>query len=440
MSFDTHRHDLMHHGQVPADQLAEGTPDVGDVPVYQPDGSVDWEAPTGGTGSGAPGIDGADGDEGPMGPPGPPGTGAAGAAGPTGEQGPAGPPGYGEEGEEGPAGPPGPTGATGDVGATGPAGDPGATGPMGIMGPPGLDADDGLDGFPGAPGPIGATGATGDAGAAGATGATGLSGFGIPGDDGDEGLMGPPGPVYVPSVALFEKDLGSTPRYGGTFDYATTGLVAGALIHIEQVAGPYTGKGTREDEAEMDLLDVLAYAADASTLRVYWAAPRDSGPVRGNFRFVYGDRPSGGAISLSNIGRELAYAQFTAPVSVTATAEATADTVVTAAELSFDGSTTVMIDFCAPFMAPDTAAAGRQILLVLFAGSTSLGTIAQQNSQVITQPDRQPVFVSQRITPALGSTTYSIRSWVTAGTGTVQAGAGGAGATRPGFIRITQVA
>lgn len=48
MPFVKHRHDMMHRGQVPADQLAEGTPSPGDTPHYQYDGSVAWEPETGG--------------------------------------------------------------------------------------------------------------------------------------------------------------------------------------------------------------------------------------------------------------------------------------------------------------------------------------------------------------------------------------------------------
>lgn len=47
MAFVKHRHDQMHRGQVPYDQLAEGTPDPGDTPHYQYDGSVAWEPETG---------------------------------------------------------------------------------------------------------------------------------------------------------------------------------------------------------------------------------------------------------------------------------------------------------------------------------------------------------------------------------------------------------
>lgn len=46
MAFLKHRHDQMHRGNVPSDQLATGTPTEGFVPTVQGDGSVAWESPT----------------------------------------------------------------------------------------------------------------------------------------------------------------------------------------------------------------------------------------------------------------------------------------------------------------------------------------------------------------------------------------------------------
>lgn len=119
-----HRHDEMHRGNVPQDQLASGTPGVGKVPIgtsSDGDDFAEWgdlPAGTGGGGVGAPGQDGEDGEAG-WWIPGPAGAqGAAGSAGATGPTGPAGvgPPGVdGEDGESGwwIPGPQGPTGATG---------------------------------------------------------------------------------------------------------------------------------------------------------------------------------------------------------------------------------------------------------------------------------------------------------------------------------------
>lgn len=107
------------------------------------DGTISWDAPTGG----------------------------AGGVGPIGPEGPQGP--QGIQGETGPAGPQGPQGAQGSpgvdglAGLQGPQGTQGATGPQGVqgpVGPPGLDGADGATGPQGDAGPQGIQGIQGPAG------------------------------------------------------------------------------------------------------------------------------------------------------------------------------------------------------------------------------------------------------------------------------------
>jgi len=84
-----------------------------------------------------------------------------------------------------------------------------------------------------------------------------------------------------------EQDLGSLPRYGGTFDISGAGLSTGKPVLVCQAAGPYTGKGTLEDEAEMDLVTATGFVVNSTTIRVYWLCPPKGGPVRGNIKFNY---------------------------------------------------------------------------------------------------------------------------------------------------------
>jgi hypothetical protein len=80
--------------------------------------------------------------------------------------------------------------------------------------------------------------------------------------------------------------LAATARYGGTFDITgLSGLTANKPVYIQQAPGPYPGKGDRQDEAEMDGIDVNAYVVDANTIRAYWNA--NPGPVVGSFTFIY---------------------------------------------------------------------------------------------------------------------------------------------------------
>lgn len=133
-------------------------------------------------------------------------------------------------------------------------------------------------------------------------------------------------------------------------------------------------------------------------------------------------------------GRELDRTEITSSTSVTATTEAGADTVVTAGAIAFDGSTVVDIEFYAPAARP-AGTSGATLTVVLYDGSSSIGQLALHQSQAANNASR-PMFVSRRLTPSNASHTYSIRAFVSTGTGSVTGGAGGSTNFMPGYIRI----
>jgi len=135
-------------------------------------------------------------------------------------------------------------------------------------------------------------------------------------------------------------------------------------------------------------------------------------------------------VSTTGGAGELAYAQITANVSVTATVEATADSVVAAPALTFDGTTPVLIEFCASAVVPG----GGSVTLLLYQDGTSLGFLAW----VTAASAYIPVFARRRITPTAGNHTYSIKAITSGGTGLVMAGNGTAGNYSPAHIRITR--
>jgi hypothetical protein len=137
-------------------------------------------------------------------------------------------------------------------------------------------------------------------------------------------------------------------------------------------------------------------------------------------------------------GTELDYVEITSPVSITATTEATANTVVTSNSVSYDGSTTVMIEFFTDSVATQ-ATASVFVTLYLYDGSSSIGRIGRVRT-VNNSSFTSSQYLARRLTPSNASHTYSIRATTTSGTSTVDAGAGGNGATAPAFIRITTVA
>jgi len=88
------------------------------------------------------------------------------------------------------------------------------------------------------------------------------------------------------SLTEVEVSLGSAPnaRQSGKFSITTTGLTAGKNLHILQTNGPYTGKGTRADEAEMDQINVSGKTTSTTNIDCYWEAKHR---VRGNYKFAY---------------------------------------------------------------------------------------------------------------------------------------------------------
>ena len=85
------------------------------------------------------------------------------------------------------------------------------------------------------------------------------------------------------SMSSVEVNLGTAKR-SGHFTIAGSGLTVGKAVLIAQATGPYTGKGTRADEAEMDMLIVTGVVTDASTITCYWNSIH---AVMGNFKFNY---------------------------------------------------------------------------------------------------------------------------------------------------------
>jgi hypothetical protein len=136
------------------------------------------------------------------------------------------------------------------------------------------------------------------------------------------------------------------------------------------------------------------------------------------------------------IGSEVSYTEFTANVAITANSAATAQAVVTAPSITFDGVTSVVIEFFAN-TAGTPVTAGNYMLADLWDGSTDLGVIVQLVTPAALSM-QGPVLVRRKITPAAGAHTFSIKGWVSAPTGTFYAGTGGPGAYLPGYIRITK--
>lgn len=91
-------------------------------------------------------------------------------------------------------------------------------------------------------------------------------------------------PATAAPMNVADIDIGNTAD-SGRFVISGTGFDTSKRLVINVNAGPYTGKGTLADEAEMDALTVNGRVLDSTTLECFWHAI--PGPVRGHFTFQY---------------------------------------------------------------------------------------------------------------------------------------------------------
>lgn len=86
------------------------------------------------------------------------------------------------------------------------------------------------------------------------------------------------------TLTTVEVNISSTPRKSGKFTITGVGMTTGKPVFIQQASGPYTGKGTRADEAEADSISVSAKVVSPTEIECYW---RSNTYVIGNFKFDY---------------------------------------------------------------------------------------------------------------------------------------------------------
>lgn len=85
-------------------------------------------------------------------------------------------------------------------------------------------------------------------------------------------------------LSTVEQDLGFGQMSGSFTFTAGSGLTVGKPVSLTQAVGPYTGKGDRADEAEMDRVTASGAVTSTTQITVYW---QSQFPVSGNFKFNY---------------------------------------------------------------------------------------------------------------------------------------------------------
>lgn len=72
------------------------------------------------------------------------------------------------------------------------------------------------------------------------------------------------------SATTVEVDLGATPVTRGKFTITDAGISATSKVLVWQAPGPYTGKGTLADEAELAPIRILSVSPATGTAEVRW--------------------------------------------------------------------------------------------------------------------------------------------------------------------------
>jgi hypothetical protein len=136
---------------------------------------------------------------------------------------------------------------------------------------------------------------------------------------------------------------------------------------------------------------------------------------------------------------EYAYTEFTSSITVSATTEATAQTLVTLPAVTFSGSTACIVEFHAGDVVCVAVGSGtNRVNFCLFEDGNSLGIVGIVGVDSINMQVRTPVLVKRRRTPSAGAHTYSLRAFATT-SGAVNVNVGGSGLKAPGYARITGV-
>lgn len=84
-------------------------------------------------------------------------------------------------------------------------------------------------------------------------------------------------PARLPSITLaattIEQDVSATPTWRGAFTITDAAIGATSKVLCWQAPGPYTGKGTLADEAELQPVQVVSVTPASGTARVHWETP-----------------------------------------------------------------------------------------------------------------------------------------------------------------------
>ena len=133
---------------------------------------------------------------------------------------------------------------------------------------------------------------------------------------------------------------------------------------------------------------------------------------------------------------EIAYAEITSPVTVSATTAASANDVVSSGAVSYVAAR-IKIEFFAPYITV-AGSAGSFTVISLWDDTTDLGLINTVGHGNGTQAMQLGVYIAVYLTPSAGSHTYQIKSWRVTANGSIETGTNNITTDMPAYIRISR--
>ena len=129
------------------------------------------------------------------------------------------------------------------------------------------------------------------------------------------------------------------------------------------------------------------------------------------------------------------YVEITSNVSVTATTEGTANTVITGTSQAY-AAEKMWVEFWCPEASP--GGSNQNVTMVLLEGSTVSGQWQAARSPSAASYENNAVFMRRLITPSAATFSWVVKAFINSGTGTIYAGAGGSGAFLPAYLAVTR--
>lgn len=136
--------------------------------------------------------------------------------------------------------------------------------------------------------------------------------------------------------------------------------------------------------------------------------------------------------NMRELWHEVAYVEYTSNVSITSAVSTAPQDIVSSGAITYVAAP-IIVEFFAPhILTPPNNA----LKLMLWDDTTDLATIGDVGA--VNELYAAPVSAFRRLTPTAASHTYKVRAYMSAGTGTVEGGAGGVNTLAPGYIRVLQ--